>query len=142
MRLHLRLLCVALLLLAASPMHAAPLRVFLRAGIKTHGPGQHDHPRFLGEYTQLLRERGVAVDGAMQFPSAQQLESTDVVVVFAADGMKITGQDREHFESYLRRGGGLVVVHDGVVSGDQHEWAKKVQGGAWRWDLPQQKRTK
>jgi uncharacterized protein len=33
----------------------------------------------------------------------------------------------------------LVVIHDGVVSGDQNEWAKKVQGGAWVW---QNRRTK
>ena len=32
--------------------------------------------------------------------------------------MKITGADREHFEKYLSRGGGVVVVHDGVVLGE------------------------
>lgn len=111
-----------------------PLRVFIRGGIKTHGPGQHDHPRFLGDWTKLLTERGVKVDGAMNFPTSQQLEETDVVVIYAADGMKIVGDDREHFENFLRRGGGLVVIHDGVVSGDQHAWAKKVQGGAWIWE--------
>src|SRR6266705_2982346 len=64
------------------------LRVFIRAGVKTHGPNQHDHPRFLAEWKELLNQRGA----------------------------------------------GLVVIHDGVVSGDQNEWAKKVQGGSWRWD--------
>jgi putative membrane-bound dehydrogenase-like protein len=121
-------------LLAVANQAADPLRVFIRAGIKTHGPGQHDHPRFLGEYTQLLGQRGVQVDGAMGLPTAAQLEKTDVVVVFAADGMKITGENRANFEKFLQRGGGLVVLHDGVVSGDQHEWAKQVMGGAWRWD--------
>ena len=121
-------------LLACASRAADPLRVFIRAGIKTHGPGQHDHPRFLGEYTKVLGERGVKVDGAMDFPSAAQLEATDVVVIFAADGMKITGDERSRFEKFLQRGGGLVVLHDGVVSGDQHEWAKQVTGGAWRWD--------
>jgi putative membrane-bound dehydrogenase-like protein len=69
----------------------------------------------------------------MTFPTAQQLENTDVLVIFAADGMKVVGEQRASFEKYLQRGGGLVVVHDGVVSDDQHEWAKKVQGGAWIW---------
>src|SRR5687767_930724 len=110
-----------------------PLRVFIRAGKKTHGPGQHDHPRFLGDWTRLLSERGLKVEGAMTFPTAQQLENTDVVVVYAADGMKIVGEDRIQFEKFLQRGGGLVVIHDGVVSGEEHEWAKKVQGGAWVW---------
>lgn len=116
-----------------------PLRVFIRAGAKTHGPGQHDHPRFLADWTKLLTERGAQVDGAMHFPTPQQLEKTDVIVIFAADGMKIAGEERNQFEKFLRRGGGLVVVHDGVVSGDQNAWAKKVQGGAWIWE---NKRTK
>jgi len=122
-------------LLAAAVLQAAdPLRVFIRGGVKTHGPNQHDHPRFLGDWTKLLGERGLKVDGSMQFPTAAQLEATDVVIIYAADGMKITGDERTRFEKFLQRGGGLVVLHDGVVSGDQHEWAKKVQGGSWRWD--------
>ena len=127
--------CLTTLLLAV-PLSswAAPLRVFIRAGAKTHGPNQHDHPRFLGDYTKLLTDRGLKVEGAMQFPTAAQLEATDVLVVYAADGMKIVGEDRTHFETFLKRGGGLVVIHDGVVAGDEHDWAKKVQGGSWRWD--------
>ncbi|MCI0539733.1 MAG: ThuA domain-containing protein, partial [Verrucomicrobiales bacterium] len=121
-----------------------PLRVFIRAGVKTHGPGQHDHPRFLADWKELLNQRGLKADGAMTFPSAEQLENNDVLVVFAADGMKIVGDDRLRFEKFLQRGGGLVVIHDGVVSADQHEWAKKVQGGAWIWErnAPGKKPTK
>ena len=131
----LRFLLPAWVLLAASlGLQADPLRVFIRAGVKTHGPNQHDHPRFLGDWTKLLGERGLKVAGAMEFPTEAQLAETDVVVIYAADGMKITGADREHFEAFLARGGGVVVVHDGVVAGDQHEWSKKILGGAWRWD--------
>src|SRR6266853_1459070 len=68
------------------------------------------------------------------FPTAEQLEHTDVLVIYAQDGMNIVGEQRANFEKFLQRGGGLVVLHDGVVSADQHAWAKKVQGGAWRWD--------
>ncbi|HYT60725.1 MAG TPA: PVC-type heme-binding CxxCH protein, partial [Haliangiales bacterium] len=111
-----------------------PLRVFIRAGVKTHGPNQHDHPRFLAEWKERLNQRGARADGSMDFPTAEQLENTDVLVIYAADGMKVVGEQRASFEKFLKRGGGLVVIHDGVVSGDQHEWAKKVQGGSWRWD--------
>ncbi len=111
-----------------------PLRVFIRAGVKTHGPNQHDHPRFLAEWKELLNQRGAKADGSMDFPTAQQLEKTDVLVIYAQDGMRITGEQRANFEQFLRRGAGLVVIHDGVVSGDEHEWAKNVQGGSWRWD--------
>ncbi len=112
---------------------AEPLRVFIRGGIKTHGPNQHDHPRFLGDWTKLLGERGIATSGAMTFPTADQLDKTDVLVIYAADGMKITGDNRANFEKFLQRGGGFVVIHDGIVADDQHDWAKKVAGGAWIW---------
>ncbi len=141
------LLASATVLLASLvPTQAAdPLRVFIRGGIKTHGPNQHDHPRFLGEWTRLLGDRGLRVDGAMSFPSGAQLESTDVLIIYAADGLKIVGDQRADFEKYLQRGGGVLVIHDGVVSGDQHAWAKKVVGGAWRWSdasLAREKATK
>jgi hypothetical protein len=46
-------------LMTVQAQAADPLRVFIRAGVKTHGPNQHDHPRFLKEWTQLLNERGI-----------------------------------------------------------------------------------
>ena len=123
-----------LALVASSAQTGRPLRVFIRAGVKTHGPNQHDHPRFLADWKELLNQRGAKADGSMDFPTAQQLDDTDVLVIYAQDGMKVVGEQRADFEKFLKRGGGLVVIHDGVVSGDQNEWAKKVQGGAWRWD--------
>jgi putative membrane-bound dehydrogenase-like protein len=139
-------LIIATFLTGMLPAPAAePLRVFIRAGAKTHGPNQHDHPRFLREWTQLLNERGMKADGALEFPDAAQLEKTDVLVIHAPDGMRIVGEDRENFEKFLKRGGGVVVLHAGVVSGDQHEWCKSIIGGAWRWPsatLPKEKATK
>lgn len=38
-----------------------------------------------------------------------------------------------NFEKFLQRGGGVVVIHDGVVSGDENEWCKSIIGGAWIW---------
>lgn len=144
--LHSLVLAALALLAAVLPTRAAdPLRVFIRGGIKTHGPNQHDHPRFLGDWSRLLADRGLQVSGAMDFPSAAQLDHTDVLVIYAADGMKIVGEDRARFERFLRRGGGVVVLHDGIVSGDQHAWCKEVLGGAWRWPddtLPRDKATK
>src|SRR6185436_13478699 len=101
---------------------AEPLRVFIRAGVKTHGPGQHDHPQFLKDWVPLLKQRGLQADGAMTFATAAQLDATDEVVIFAADGMKITGAHRAAFEKFLQLGGGVVVLHDGVVSADENEW--------------------
>lgn len=117
---------------AAAPARApaAPLRVFLRGGPKTHGPGQHDHPRFVAEWEPLLEARGAVVEGALRFPTAEELARTDVLVIYAADGGAIHGEERANLERYLVRGGGIVVLHDGVC-GDDPQWFKGVVGGAW-----------
>ncbi|MDP6409986.1 MAG: ThuA domain-containing protein [Planctomycetota bacterium] len=107
-----------------------PLRVFIRAGAKTHGPGEHDHPRFLEEWSELLRERGASVAGALSFPTAGELAKTDVMVLFAADAGAIHEYERSLLADFLGRGGGLVVLHD-AVCGDAPQWFKTVVGGAW-----------
>lgn len=135
---------LTLLSLGAS-VAAEPLRVFIRGGVKTHGPNQHDHPRFLKEWTQLLNARGMNADGGMEFPTEAQLEKTDVLIIHCDSGMKIVGEDRQAFEKFLARGGGVVVIHAGVVGGDDYAWVKKTIGGAWRWpakDFPPEKATK
>ncbi|MDX1952835.1 MAG: ThuA domain-containing protein [Verrucomicrobiota bacterium] len=107
-----------------------PLRIFIRAGEKTHGPNQHDHPRFLKEWTELLNQRGAKTTGKLGFPSAQELENTDVLVMYAAEGGTITGEDRSNLEKFLKRGGGIVTIHDAACGSDPH-WFKTVIGGAW-----------
>src|SRR6185436_19849995 len=98
---------------AAAPQqdaNSAPLRIFIRAGVKTHGPGEHDLPAFLKSWTELLRERGVVVDGALEFPTAAQLEKTDVLVMFAAEAGTVAPDDRANLESFTKRGGGIVAI--------------------------------
>ncbi len=121
------------LVFSAAAQTDKPLRVFLRAGPKTHGPagnGLHDGPTFLAEWTKLLAARGCKVEGALNFPTAQQLEQTDVLVMFAANAGTIKGEQRAAFEKFLQRGGGLVCIHDAVV-GDDPQWFKTLIGGAW-----------
>ena len=108
----------------------APLRIFIRGGAKTHGPGEHDHPAFLKDWVQLLASRGAVTDGAMQFPTAAQLEKTDVLVMFAAEAGTIAPDDRANLEAFTKRGGGIVAIHDAVCGKDPH-WFKTVIGGAW-----------
>lgn len=107
-----------------------PLRVFIRAGQKTHGPGAHDHPRFLKDWTRLLHERGAEVDGALEFPTADQLAKCDVVVSYAANAGDISEDQRKLLAEFQKRGGGLVFIHDAVCS-NHHDWFKTVTGGAW-----------
>ncbi len=108
----------------------APLRVFLRGGVKTHGENEHEHERWIGAWKKLLTERGAKVDGGMDFPTAAQLDASDVMVMYCADGGSIHGAERANLEKFLARGGGLVVLHDAVV-GDDPNWWKTVIGGAW-----------
>jgi len=42
----------------ASPFTTPPVRIFIYAGLKTHGEGQHDYPQFLADWSKLLTARG------------------------------------------------------------------------------------
>ena len=125
--------------LSALSCAAEPVRLFLRCGPKTHGPGEHDGPLFLTNWSRLLADRGAKVDGAIGFPSATQFDNTDVMVMYCAEGGAIHGEERERLELFLKRGGGLVVIHDSICGNDPHWW-KTVIGGAWedghsKWHL-------
>ena len=129
-----RLLTLVTLLAVAltSALSAAePLRVYIRSGPKSHGPGQHDHPRFLADWVPLLNSRGAVASGGNTFPTAAQLAATDVLVIHAQNGGDITGEERTNLEAYLARGGGIVVIHAAAVSKDT-DWYKSIIGGSWR----------
>jgi uncharacterized protein len=128
-------LLIALLLVACLASSAAeePLRIFIRAGRKTHGPagnGQHDGPTFLKEWSQLLKDRGAVVNGRIGFPTAEELENTDVIVFYTEEGGTIKPDDRANLDKFLKRGGGIVAIHDSVCGNDAHWW-KTIIGGAW-----------
>jgi putative membrane-bound dehydrogenase-like protein len=127
---HALLAACLLLLSVGAQREDPPLAVFLRGGPKTHGPGEHDHPRFVDEWTRLLAERGCRVQGALDFPSEEALAASDVLVLFAAEGAAIHGEERARLERFLARGGGLVVLHDAVCGDDPH-WFQGIAGGAW-----------
>src|SRR5207249_4689660 len=63
-----------------------PLRVFIRAGAKSHGPGAHGHPAFLNDWLPLMNSRGIKADGALAFPTDAQLDNTDVLVIHTDSG--------------------------------------------------------
>ncbi len=129
-----KIFAVAVWLTCASLFAAdAPLRVFLRVGKKTHGPagnGQHDGPTFLKDWTKLLTERGAVVNGRVGFPTGEEFEKTDVLVLYTEEGGKIAPADRENLDKFLKRGGGIVAIHDSVC-GDDAQWWKTIIGGAW-----------
>jgi uncharacterized protein len=120
-------LAAVLSVLLAAPQ--PPVRVFIRSSAKTHGPGLHDYPAFLRDWKELLTKRGAAVEGAQRFPTAEELGKTDVLIVYAADGATVTSEERATLDLYLKGGGGLVVIHDGMC-GDDALWFSGIIGGA------------
>ena len=108
---------------------AAPLRVFIYAGLKTHAAGQHDYPQFLADWSKILTERGAYVTGGLQFPSARDLASADVMVVYKGDAGYLGVEDRAALDSFLRRGGGIISLHD-ALCGPEPEVFAGVVGGA------------
>jgi type 1 glutamine amidotransferase len=110
---------------------APPLRVYIRAGLKTHAEGQHDYPQFLADWSKLLTDRGAIVDGGLSFPSAEALAGTDVIVMYKGDAGYMTLAERMALEAFQKRGGGIVGAHDAICAEDPAWWAS-IFGGAKR----------
>ncbi|MFM7606011.1 MAG: PVC-type heme-binding CxxCH protein, partial [Prosthecobacter sp.] len=115
---------------------AEPLRVFIRAGKKSHGPGAHDFPQFLKEWVPMLHERGAKAEGSLEFPTKEQLEKTDVLILHAQEAGNIKiGEERKNLLEFIARGGGIVTIHAGAVSRDP-AWFKSLVGGSWNHERP------
>jgi putative membrane-bound dehydrogenase-like protein len=127
------LLILAVVCASGTPATVAqePLRVFIRSGPKSHGPGAHDYPRFLKEWVPLLNERGARATGADTFPTKAQLDETDVLILHKQEAGNVDEPDRRNLNEYLARGGGVVVIHAGTVSRDP-DWFRTIVGGSWR----------
>jgi len=132
--------CIAALLLVGLLQAQAPqapripgqnpngMRVFLWAGLKTHAPGYHDYPQFLADWSKLLTERGAVVNGALRAPTREDLENTDVVVIYKGDAGYLTESGKAALEAFVQRGGGLVSLHDALCGPDPAYFAKLVGG--------------
>jgi type 1 glutamine amidotransferase len=105
------------------------VKVFLYAGLKTHGPGQHDYPQFLADWSKILTERGAAVTGGLQFPSARDLAAADVLVIYKGDAGYMSDEDRAALDAFIGRGGGVVTFHDALCGPDPAQYASVVGGG-------------
>jgi len=104
------------------------MHVFLWAGLKSHSAGQHDYPQFLADWSKLLTERGAVVDGALHFPSADALQNTDVIVIYKGDAGYLTDAQKSALEAYVKRGGGLISLHDSLCGPDPAYFARFLGG--------------
>lgn len=126
-----RFLLSFFVLACLSVAHAAPLRVFIRGGKKTHGPNAHEHERFLADWKVLLAERGMKTDGGMDWPTAEQLENTDVIIAYAEQAGDAKPEQKQALEEFAKRGGGFVVIHSASVAMTESAWWKSLIGGSW-----------
>jgi type 1 glutamine amidotransferase len=104
------------------------MHIYIWAGLKSHFAGQHDYPQFLADWSKLLTEHGAVVDGALHAPTAADLAHTDVVVIYKGDAGYLTDEEKSVLEAYIRRGGGLVSLHDSLCGPDPAYFATLVGG--------------
>jgi type 1 glutamine amidotransferase len=105
------------------------LHVYIQAGLKTHLVGQHDYPQFLADWSKILTEHGAVVDGSLHPPTAADLEHTDVLVIYKGDAGYMTDGTKEAVEAFVKRGGGIVSLHDALCGPDPAYFAT-LMGGA------------
>jgi type 1 glutamine amidotransferase len=123
--------------MALSPQIEAPrpwgqnpngMHIYIWAGLKSHYPGQHDYPQFLADWSKILTEHGAVVDGALHAPSRGDLAQTDVVIIYKGDAAYLGDEEKSDLEEYVKRGGGLVSLHDSLCGPDPAYFASLVGG--------------
>lgn len=114
-----------------APQVANPngIRVYIRAGLKSHGEGAHDYPQFLADWSKILTDHGARVMGSLQFPTAAELANTDVLVMYKGDAGYMTDTEKADLDAYVKRGGGLVSFHD-TLCGPDPDYYSTIVGGA------------
>ena len=108
--------------------NANGMRVYLWAGLKSHSAGQHDYPQFLSDWSKLLTEKGAVVNGGLHPPSSADLDQSDVVVVYKGDAGYLGADLKNSLDAFVKRGGGLVSLHDALCGPDPAHFAGLVGG--------------
>jgi type 1 glutamine amidotransferase len=104
------------------------MHIYIWAGLKSHGLGQHDYPQFLADWSKILTEHGAVVEGALHAPTPAELEPTDVIVVYKGDAGYLSDSQKAMLDAYVKRGGGLVSFHDSLCGPDPAYFASLVGG--------------
>jgi len=104
------------------------MRIYIWAGLKSHYAGQHDYPQFLADWSKILTEHGARVDGALHAPRPADLEHADVVIIYRGDAGYLTEDEKTALEAYVKRGGGLVSLHDSLCGPDPAYFASLLGG--------------
>jgi type 1 glutamine amidotransferase len=104
------------------------MHVYIRGGLKTHGGGEHDYPQFLADWSKILTAHGAVVDGSLHAPTGNELDGVDVMVIYKGDAGFMTPQEKATLDAFVKRGGGIVVIHDALCGPDPAQFAQYVGG--------------
>ncbi len=100
-----------------TPVRETPLKLLLVAGVKDHGPGEHDYPAWQKVWSRLLTKAPrTEVATAWEFPLPEEAEAADVMVFYQKGDWN--PQRAALIDTFLARGGGLVIIHY-AVNGNQ-----------------------
>src|SRR5262245_28314087 len=113
----------------APPKNPNAVHVYIRAGLKSHGPGAHDYPQYLADWSKVLTEHGAVVDGSLHFPTPAELNGVDVMVWYKGDAGYMTETEKKTLEAFVKRGGGIVSFHDSLCGPDPAYMATILGGG-------------
>jgi type 1 glutamine amidotransferase len=104
------------------------MHIYIRSGLKSHGEGAHDYPQFLSDWSKVLTEHGAVVDGSFHAPTAEELKGVDVVLFFKGDAGYMDATEKAALEAFVKRGGGIVTIHDSLCGPDPVYFASLVGG--------------
>src|SRR5262249_57887075 len=76
----------------------------------------------------MLTGAGAAAGGALPPPSPADLQLADVVVIYKGDAAYLSDSQKTALEAFVKRGGGLVSLHDSLCGPDPAYFATLVGG--------------
>jgi putative heme-binding domain-containing protein len=92
------------------------LHVLLLDAKKDHGPGEHDYPAWKKKWSGLFGKLPkVTVDTAYEWPTDEQLAKADVLICYFWNHDWSPARYRA-LDAYLKRGGGLVMIHSATIA--------------------------
>ena len=91
------------------------LRIYLCAQQKGPAPGIHDRQKIVDDFWNAMVNRGAVTSAGIVYPAPLLMVNNDVILFY---GPPVWPKNRKNFqaylESYLLRGGGLVLVHHAI----------------------------
>jgi type 1 glutamine amidotransferase len=107
----------------------AGMHIYLWSGLKSHGEGQHDYPQFLSDWSKILTDHGAVVEGGFRPPSAEELAWAEVVIIYKGDAGFMTPEQHTNLINYVKKGGGLMNLHDSLCGPDPADMAMFLGAG-------------